>query len=273
MHSFAGTTALITGSSKGIGQAYAHQLASRGADLVLVARSAEALEMLAAQLRETHQTRVVVLPVDLFDRAAPQAIANTLAEHGIEIDLLINNAGMGAVGPFLPRPLTPNVDSVDLNITALIGLVHSIGAGMLERGRGGIINVASVAAFQPMPFQASYGATKAFVLSFTEAIAEELRGTDIRVMAVHPGPVETSFFDTTTATLNPKAVSPERIAAKSLDDFAHGRAISFPGGRSDRAIAFISRLISRNRMARLSGNVNRRAGHDHVRDIASPTTG
>lgn len=167
---------------------------------------------------------------------------------------------MNAAGPFLTRPQKPNVRSVDLNITALIGLVHSIGTGMLERGRGGIINVASLAAFQPMPFQASYGAAKAFVLSFTEALAEELRDTDIRVMPVHLGPVDTSFFDTTTATLDPKAVSPESIAEKSLDDFTRGRAISFPGGRSDRGIAFISRLISR------------KAGHDHVHDIETPTT-
>lgn len=267
MHTFTGTTALITGASRGIGQSYAHQLASRGADLVLVARSAKELETLAVQLRGTHGAQVTVLSADLSDRAAPQAIADTLAEQGIEIDLLINNAGMSAIGPFLTRPLGPNLDSVDLNITALMGLAHSIGAGMLARDRGGIINVASLAAFQPMPFQASYGATKAFVLSFTEALTEELRDSSIRVMAVHPGPVETSFFDTTTATLDPKAISPERIAAKSLDDFARGRAISFPGARTDRGIALISRLLSRKRMARLSGNFNRKAGHDRVTDI------
>ncbi|WP_225891303.1 SDR family NAD(P)-dependent oxidoreductase [Streptomyces dioscori] len=219
MTSYTGTTALVTGASKGIGASYAQQLASRGADLVLVARSASVLEALASQLRSAHNVRVEVVAADLLDRGAPQAVADTLTKRGIEVDLLINNAGMSAVGPFLTRPLGPNVDSVDLNITTLMGLVHSIGVGMLERGRGGIINISSVAGFQPMPFQASYGATKAFVLSFTEALAEELRDTDLRVMAVHPGPVKTGFFDGTTAGMNPKAVTPERIAAKSLDDF------------------------------------------------------
>lgn len=270
MHSFTATTALITGASKGIGAAYAQELASRGADLVLVARSAQALEQLAAHLRKVHGSRVEVLVADLFDRAAPGAVMDTLVERGIEVDLLVNNAGMGAVGPFMTRPLDPSVDSVDLNVTALMGLVHALGAPMLERGRGGIVNVASLAAFQPMPFQASYSATKAFVLSFTEALAEELRGSGVRVMGVHPGPVETGFFDTTTATLSPKAVPPERIAAKSLEDFARGCQISFPGGLSDRGIAFASRFISRKRLVRLTGDFNRRAGHDRVDDLDSP---
>ncbi|MFV2085360.1 SDR family NAD(P)-dependent oxidoreductase [Micromonospora sp. LOL_021] len=270
MHSFAGTTALITGASKGIGEAYARELASRGAALVLVARSTEALEKLAATLRQTHQSQIVVLAADLSDRAAPHAIVDTLAEQRVEIDLLINNAGMGAVGPFLTRPLAPNVDSVELNITALMGLVHSVGGRMLERGHGGIINVSSVAGFQPMPFQASYAATKAFVLSFTEALAEELHDTAVRVMAVHPGPVATGFFDGTTAKMHTRAVPPERIAAKSLDDFARGKEISFPGGLSDRGIAFASRLLSRKRAARLSGNLNRRAGFDRVGDVDTP---
>lgn len=215
---------------------------------------------------------VVVIAADLCDRTAPRAIVDTLTERRIEIDLLINNAGMGAVGPFLTRPLSPNVDSVDLNITALMSLVYGIGSRMLERGRGGIINVGSVAGFQPMPFQASYAATKAFVLSFTEALAEELRGTDVRVMGVHPGPVETGFFATTTATMSPKAVSPERIAAKSLDDFVRGRAISFPGGPVERGIAFASRLLSRKQVARLTGNFNRKSGHDQVSDVDNPAT-
>lgn len=271
MHSYANSTALITGASRGIGEAYARQLAVRGADLVLVARSATALEGLARELRERYGAKATVLGVDLVSRESPQRIVDALSERGLEVDLLINNAGMGAVGPFLTRPFGPNVDSVDLNITALMGLTHVLGRRMLERDRGGIMNVASVAAFQPMPYQASYGASKAFVLSFTEALAEELRGSRLRVMAVHPGPVKTGFFDSTTATLHPKAVSPERIAIRSLDDFVRGRTISFPGGISDRGIAFVSRVLSRTRVARLSGDFNRRAGHDQVSDAPAPT--
>jgi short-subunit dehydrogenase len=267
MNSYAGTTTLVTGASKGIGTAYARELAARGSDLVLLARSAQSLESLAAELRSAHGVRVDVLAADLFQRDAPREVAEALAERGIVVDLLVNNAGMGAAGPFLTRPYAPNVDSVDLNVIALMGLVHGIGAGMLERGAGGIINVASVAGFQPMPFQASYAASKAFVLSFTEALAEEVRGTGIRVMAVHPGPVATGFFDATTATTNPKAVSAERIARRSLDDFARGRTTSFPGARSDRGIAFVSRLLTRRAVVRLSGDFNRKAGLDHVSDL------
>lgn len=267
MHSFTGTTALITGASKGIGEAYAHQLAAQGAELILVARSADALDILAIRLRETYGVAVHAFPVDIFDRAAAGSIAETLAERGIEVDLLINNAGMSAVGPFLTRPLKPNIDSVDLHISNVMSLVHAIGGRMLERGGGGIINVALLAVFQPMPFQASYGGTKAFVLSFTEALAEELRGSEVRVMAVHPGPVATNFFDSTTATLDSKAVPPHRIAELSLKDFADGRSISFPGSPSDRGIAFLSRLLPRKRVARLSASFNREAGHDRVTDL------
>ncbi|WP_028808451.1 SDR family oxidoreductase [Streptomyces canus] len=272
MTTYDGITALVTGASKGIGACYARQLAARGANLVLVARSESALEELASQLRSAHNVQVDVIAADLFDRDAPRTVVDALTERGIEVDLLINNAGLSAVGPFLTRPLQPNIDSVDLNITTLMGLVHIIGARMLERNRGGIINVSSVAGFQPMPFQASYGATKAFVLSFTEALAEELRGTRLRVMAVHPGPVDTGFFDGTTAKLNPKAVTPERIAAKSLLDFERGRTASFPGGLNDRANALASRFLTRKRVVRISASFNRKSGLDAVSDVNSPAS-
>ncbi|MFF4053875.1 SDR family NAD(P)-dependent oxidoreductase [Streptomyces chartreusis] len=114
--------------------------------------------------------------------------------------------------------------------------------------------------------------SKAFVLSFTEALAEELRDTDLRVMAVHPGPVKTGFFDGTTADVNPKAVTPEHIAAKSLDDFARGRMISFPGGFSDRATTYVSRFLTRKRVVHLSGNFNRKASLDKVSYVNDPAT-
>ncbi|MEK8146638.1 SDR family NAD(P)-dependent oxidoreductase [Streptomyces sp. M10(2022)] len=204
MHDYTNTTAVVTGASKGLGEAYARELASRGAHLILVARSADALNTLAGQIRKAHSVRVDVIAADLSDRRSPQTVVNAIEKLGLDVDLLVNNAGMGSVGPFLGRPLEPNFQSVDVNVTALIGLVHLLGAGMVERGRGGIVNVASTAAFQPMPYQASYAATKAFVLSFTEALAEEVRGTGVRVMAAHPGATATGFFDRTTASMDPK---------------------------------------------------------------------
>lgn len=261
MDSYAGVTALVTGASKGIGEEMARDLARRGASLVLVARSEQPLRALAEQLRRDQGVQVEVIVADLSERDAAAEIVSRVDELDVKVDLLVNNAGIGAVGPFLSRPFEPNLRSVDVNVISLMELVHRLGARMLERGQGGIINVASVAAFQPMPFQASYGASKAFVLSFTEAVAEEVRGTGLRVMAVHPGPTATSFFDHTTASIDPSAVSAAKVAAKALDDFARGRSISFPGRRSDRFVASASRVLSRTRAARLSGNYNRRSGH------------
>ncbi|GAB3255528.1 SDR family NAD(P)-dependent oxidoreductase [Kineosporia babensis] len=265
---FSGKTVLITGASKGVGEQFAHNLAAQGANLVLVARSARALEDLAARLGAPGRGQFHVVPADLADPQAPQAIASELLQRGVEIDLLINNAGMGAVGPFLTRPLKPTLQSVDLNVTALLGMIHEFGPRMLERGQGGIINVGSMAGFQPLPYQASYSGTKAFVLTFTEALAEELRGSGIRVMAAHPGPVQTGFFDSTDAAINSKAVSPEDIAARILRDYARGRQASYPGRPSDRLNPFLTRIFPRTVIARLAGDFNRQAGYEHVTDVA-----
>lgn len=270
MFEYRGTTALITGASKGIGEALAWDLAGRGAHLALVARSVDALEDLSLRLRSRTNVTVEVIAADLSDIDAAAEVVEQLEAKNIDVDLLFNNAGMGAVGPFLTRPLGPTLQSVDLNITALVRLTHALGHQLLKRRRGGIINVASVAGFQPMPFQASYGATKAFVLSFTEALGEELRDSGVRVMAAHPGPVATGFFDNTTARIDPHAVTPERIARKILDDFARGRSTSFPGRPSDRATAFVSRLLPRATISRIVGNLNRKNGYDNVSDIPSP---
>lgn len=260
MDSYTGLTALVTGASKGLGEEIARDLARRGANLVLVARSEQPMHALAEQLRQQHGSHVEVIAADLSERDAAAEVVSRVDELEVTIDLLVNNAGIGAVGPFLSRPLEPNLQSLDVNVCSLTELVHRLGARMLERGQGGIINIASVAAFQPMPFQASYGASKAFVLSFTEAVAEEVRGTGLRVMASHPGPTATSFFDHTTVEVDPNAVSARKVAVKTLDDFARGKSISIPGRRLDRFIVFASRIFSRTRMARLAGNFNRKSG-------------
>lgn len=266
MQPYTERTALVTGASKGLGEALARELAARGAHLVLVARSAAPLRTLAEQLRAAHGVTAEVIVADLAAPDGAQRVADTLSERRTDVDLLINNAGIGAVGPFFTQPLEPNLQSVGLNVTGLMALTHHIGSGMLERG-GGIVNVASGAAFQPMPYQASYGATKAFVLSFTEAIAEELRGTRIRVMGAYPGATDTGFFDHTTATMDPKAISPHHAATRILDDYSRGRTTSFPGGASDRVLASLPRLLPRSLTARLAGDVNRRAGHDRSRTL------
>ncbi|MFD5825643.1 SDR family NAD(P)-dependent oxidoreductase [Lentzea sp. NPDC060358] len=269
--SYQGLTALVTGASKGIGRALAAELARRGARVVLLARSRESLSEVAAGIREEGGTAEVVVG-DLATADGPGAVLAELRERGLVVDLLVNNAGAGSVGPFLTRPLGPQLGSVALNIDGLLALTYAIGTDLVARGCGGIVNVASTAAFQPMPYQASYAASKAFVLSFTEALAEELRGTGVHVMAAHPGPVATGFFDGTSATVHPVADTPEVVAGRVLDDFARRRAVSYPGRAAsrvlNRAATWFPRLLPRTVVARAAGALNRKLGLHEVVDAA-----
>jgi short-subunit dehydrogenase len=269
-HGFTDVSVLVTGASKGLGRAYALELARRGARPILLARSEGPLRELVAQIRERHggpDAEVVV--GDLAAPDGPERILRELRDRGLTVDLLLNNAGAGSVGPFLRRPLGAQLGSVELNIGGLLALTHVIGAELVARGSGGIINVSSTAAFQPMPYQASYAATKAFVLSFTESLAEELRGTGVHVMAAHPGAIATGFFDGTTATIDPRAAdTPETVAARTLDDYARRRAVSYPGRAVNRAMTWPARLLPRTVVVRITGALNRRLHLDEVVDVA-----
>ncbi|NUW33001.1 SDR family oxidoreductase [Nonomuraea sp. SMC257] len=267
---YRGVTALVTGASKGLGRAYALELARRGARVILLARSDGSLRELAAEIRERHGgPDAEVITGDLAAPDGPERVLRELRDRGLTVDLLLNNAGAGSVGPFLGRPLEPQVRSVGLNVVGLIVMTHAIGAELVARGSGGIINVSSTAAFQPMPYQASYAATKAFVLSFTEALAEELRGTGVHVMAAHPGAVATGFFDGTSATIDSRAAdTPAIVAARTLDDYARRRAASYPGRAMNRALTWPPRLLPRTVVARVTGNLNRRRRMHEVVDLA-----
>lgn len=148
---------------------------------------------------------------DLPERQSPRTITDTVAGLGPEADLLANNTGTGAVGPFLGRPLPPNLPSAEVNTAALNGLTHLLGTGTVEHGRRDTINVASTTAFQPMPNQTSYATTKAFVPSFTEALAEKARDTGKPVMAAHPGPTDTEFINSTNPSKDPKSTNPPPV--------------------------------------------------------------
>ncbi|MFD8163904.1 SDR family NAD(P)-dependent oxidoreductase [Streptomyces malaysiensis] len=273
MHSYRGTTTLVTGASKGLGRAYAHELARRGSHLVLVARSHTALEQIAAEIRAEHGVDARVIAADLSDPSGPATVLDELTGQRITVDLLLNNAGMGSVGPFFSRPFEQSLESVEVNVTGLMRMTRLIGADMVERGSGGIINVGSTAAFQPMPYQASYAATKAFVLYFTEALAEELRGTGVRVMGAHPGATDTGFFDNTTAVMDPRVTDrPEAVAAKTLDDFARGKAASYPGRRLHRVSSWAARFLPRTAVTRGVAVMNRKLGHHEVQDVGAPAS-
>ncbi len=184
---------LITGASSGIGEAFAYRLAQDGHNLVLVARSMEKLKELCGELQAKHNITAHYIAVDLTGHDADKQLLEETEGNGVEVDWLINNAGFGSMGDFAELDLERELSMIRLNVTCLVALTHRYLQGMRERKRGTIINVSSAAGFQPIPFMATYAATKAFVTSFSEAIAAENRPFGIRVLALCPGSTETSF--------------------------------------------------------------------------------
>jgi len=185
--------ALVTGASSGIGYELTKILARAGHDVALVARSRGQLEKIARDLREDFGVRSVVVVEDLAEPGAVDRIFDRLQEEGFGVDVLVNNAGFGTLGRFVQSDPGAQLDMVQVNVVALTHLTRRFAAPMAERGRGRILNVASTAAFQPGPYMAVYFATKAYVLSFTEALAEELRASGVTVTALCPGPTATGF--------------------------------------------------------------------------------
>lgn len=196
MNDLAGKTALVTGASSGLGEKYALALAERGANVILVARRADRLRTLADQINEKHGMQTAtVFPTDLSSRDAALSLAKVIQGRGINVDILVNNAGFGTTTSFIAESQEAISDELTVNVHTLVSLTRAFLPGMLERNYGVVINIASTAAFQSLPFMALYGATKAFVLSFTEAIWGETRKTGVKVLAVCPGPTATEFFD------------------------------------------------------------------------------
>ncbi|WP_284986654.1 SDR family oxidoreductase [Arthrobacter sp. fls2-241-R2A-172] len=192
---YKGTTALITGASSGLGAEFARQFAARGAGLVLVARRADRMEELAKELRAKHGVTVTVLPMDLGRPGVGKELFEEVSSRGIAVDTLINNAGFGTHSPFVEEEPDVIASEIALNVAALVDITRSFLPGLLASGTGALVNVASTAAFQPIPGMAVYGATKAFVLSFTEAVAHETKDSGLNVLALCPGATSTEFFD------------------------------------------------------------------------------
>lgn len=217
---------LITGASGGIGEAFARKLAGENHNLVLVARSEKKLHELCDELMLKHQITAHYVAQDLTEFESDKNLFDETERHGFEIDWLINNAGFGSMGDFAALPLENELEMVSLNIMALVALTHRYLQKMRERGNGTIINVSSAAGFQPVPFMATYAATKAFVTSFSEALAEENRPYGITVTALCPGPTDTDFFRVANAkALQMKGMqSPEEVVETALDAARRGRA-------------------------------------------------
>ena len=257
------STALVTGASAGIGRAFAVALAARGHDLVLVARDAGRLEELGAELTAAHGVGTDVLAADLLADDGVTAVATRLADPDHPIDLLVNNAGFGTYGRFAELDVAREVEEVELNVVALLRLTHAALEAMEQRHAGAILNVASLAAYQPNPISATYGATKAFVHSFTHAVREEARGTGVTVMLVCPGYTHTEFHD--RAGLGESEMpefiwqSADTVVAAALRDLDRGRSVSIPGVLNQTAAAFSSAAPA-GVTRRIAGLVIKRSG-------------
>jgi short-subunit dehydrogenase len=247
--------ALITGASMGIGEAFVDALAARGYDLVLVARSGAALEQIGARVSAAHGVRAISIAADLEDPAAVEHVATqTLGQFG-RVDVLINNAGYGAHGRFETIDPARHSGQIALNIAALVDLTNRLAPGMLARGSGGIINVASIAGFQPVPYMAVYGATKAFVLSFSEALSEEFRGRGVRVLALCPGATRTNFFKRAGegAQATPFRTS-EAVVRTALRAYDRG-ASCVVDGRLNWLSSVSSRFVPRSAVLRIAARL------------------
>lgn len=256
-------TVLITGASSGIGRALAHQFADHGYDLVLVARNAVALDEVGRALsgspRGSHQVRATTITADLAQPRSATALVEQLSARGIQIDVVVNNAGFGLQGEFAQLPCERQLDMIQLNVTTLTELTRLLLPAMLERRSGGVLNVASTAAFQPGPLMSVYYATKAYVLSFTEGIAEEVADRGVKVSCLCPGPTETEFAQraqiTGTNLFKGGVMDVKEVARDGFEGWNAGRVVVVPGF-SNRRGAFVVRLVPRSLVRRIVKRLN-----------------
>jgi len=251
-------TSLITGASSGIGEAFARKLAARGRNVLLVARSEDRLITLCNEVGRINSIRAQYFPLDLTEPGAPARLLEETEKRGLEIDMLVNNAGFGSMGDFTTLDLVNELRMIDLNVKSLVELTYRFLLPMRERRQGIIINVASTAGFQPVPFMANYSATKAFVLSFTEALWEENRPHGIQMMALCPGVTETNFFEAANMHRPPMRVAqtPEEVVEAALSGLAR-RKSHVVSGWTNFFMIEAQRLVPRSLVARMAGRVLR----------------
>jgi len=254
-------TTLITGASSGIGEAFARALAARGHNLLLVARSEDKLMTLCSELGRVRSIHCQHVAMDLSKPESPAKLFEEAETRGLEIDLLINNAGFGSMGDFATLDLARELNMVDLNVRSLVEMTYRFLAPMRERKAGAIINVASTAGFQPVPYMATYAATKAFVLSFSEALWEENRTLGIEVMALCPGVTETGFFEASRMQKPPARTSqtPEEVVETALRGLSRRKSSIISGWPNKFGVA-IGGLTPRSLLLRAIGSVMRNAG-------------
>jgi short-subunit dehydrogenase len=255
--------ALITGASSGLGREFALQLAREKFGLVLVARREDKLSAVAESARKLGAPAATVIAADLAQSGAAATVHRKVTEAGIEIDWLINNAGFGTTGPFERLAPERELEEINLNVTALVALTRMFLPAMVERRRGNIINVASTAAFQAVPWMATYGATKAFVLSFSEALACELRGTGVSVLALCPGPTRTEFQSVAhvdeTKIPSLSFMDSATVVAQAIAAARRGKSLRI-NGLMNFVLAEVTRFAPRSLTARIAGAMFRNSG-------------
>ncbi len=239
---------LITGATGGLGREFAHQYAADGYSIVLVARNLSALDKLAEELRAEHGIETAVFPCDFTNPSAPAKLHQTLSEQGIYPDILVNNAGLGYDTPFMESDMPTQEALMDVNMAALTKMMRLFGQDMARRGKGGILNVASIASYPEGPYMATYYASKSYVRSLTEAVHTELLGSGVHVTALCPGPVRTDFWKRASAggtILAHLAVKPEGIASAGRRALRWNLS-SYVPGLPWKFVAFATRLLPRS---------------------------
>jgi uncharacterized protein len=261
-------TALITGASGGIGLDLAREFAKDGYNLVLVARSKDKLEKIAQDFAKQYNISATVIAKDLSKTSAPDELYNELKTQGIQIDALVNNAGFATYGKFVEIPLEQELQEMQLNMVTLTHLSKLFGGDMVARRNGKILNVASTAAFQPGPLMAVYYATKAYVLSFSEALANELEGTGVTVTVLCPGPTESGFQERAAMQESKliqkggiaKMMTSAEVAAQGYEATKRGQTVIIPGFMNQMG-TLLPRFLPRNMVTRTVRNMQERTGH------------
>jgi short-subunit dehydrogenase len=249
---YAGKTALVTGASSGIGEAFAKALAAKGANVILVARSGVKLAALADALKAEHGVRADVLVADLSASDGAQNVLNRLIDDARTVDVLVNNAGAGTFAKFVDIPPERLRDHTHLNVVSTVELTRGLLPDMIARGHGAVVNISSSTGFMSLPYAAAYAASKAFILSMTEALFEEVVGSGVKVIAVCPGPTRNGDPDHSYKTMR----APEDVVEAAFGGLRRGAPMVLDGSTA-RQQALFAKLLPRRTMARLAARMNR----------------
>lgn len=248
--SLADRWALVTGASSGIGAEFARQLAARGMHLVLTARREERLKELAEELHRRHAARCEIIPADLAEPAGPHQLWEAVAQRGLEIHVLVNNAGFTYVGEIDSVPLERLLQLVRVNVAAVTELTYRALPGMLQRGSGAVINVSSLVGFQPVAYMGTYAASKAYILHFSESLWAEARRRGVHVMAVCPGTTRTELFDIAGVPgwlQQRRSQTPEQVVKAAMRALRRRKPVCIPGARN-WLLTLLSRFLPRRRV-------------------------